>query len=152
MGAFFWKSSLRSARQKVQLGHKPGDACTSPQWSTHPFTVIHINGIHLVDIWFCSCDLTGDHRDCVEQLLQHHLFPATTTDLQTALTFALLEYVHILSVQSKLSLYDLYISIKISTDVVCVSGIKVCVQCFFYYHHSPLTYTKGLLPRVPPNY
>ena len=93
--------------------------------------MIHINGIHLVDIWFCSCDLARDHRDRVEQLLQRRLFPATTTDPQTALTFTLLKYAHVLSVQSKLSLYDLYISIEILTDVVRVSGIKVCVQCFF---------------------
>ena len=114
--------------------------------------MIHINGIHLANIWFCGCDLAGDHRDCVEQLLQRRLFPATTTDPQTALTFTLLEYAHILSVQSKLSLYDLYISIKILTDAVHVSDIKVRIQCFFYYHHSPLTYTKGPLPRVPLNY
>ena len=133
-GAFFRKSSLRSVGQKVQLGHEPGDACTSPQRSTRPFTVIHINGIHLVDVWFCGCDLAGNHGDRVEQLLRRRLFPATTTDPQTASTFALLEYAHVLSVQSKLSLYDLYISIEILTDAARVSGIKVHVQCFFYFH------------------
>ena len=133
-GAFFRKSSLQSVGQKVQLGHKPGDACTSPQRSTCPFTVIHINGIHPVDVWFCSCDLAGNHGDRVEQLLQRRLFPATTTDPQTASTFALLKYAHVLSVQSKLSLYDLYISIEILTGAAHVSGIKVRVQCFFYFH------------------
>ena len=97
------------------VSHEPGDACTSPQRSTRPFTVIHINGIHLVDVWFCGCDLAGNHGDRVEQLLRRRLFPATTTDPQTASTFALLEYAHVLSVQSKLSLYDLYISIEILT-------------------------------------
>ena len=126
-GTFFRKSSLRNIGQRVQLGHRPGDTCTSPQRSTRPFTIIHTNGMHMVDMWFCGCNLAVRHGDRVQQLLQRRVFPATTTDPQTGSTFAFLESAQVLSVQSKLSLYDLYISIETLTDATHVSGGKVCV-------------------------
>jgi hypothetical protein len=58
--------------------------------------------------------------------MRRRLFPATTTDPQTAATFALLESAQILSVQSKLSLYDYYLSIEALTDATNTSGLKVC--------------------------
>ena len=126
-GAFFQKESLQNLSLKVQLGHYPGDMCTSPQRSTRPFTVMHTNGIHQVNIWFCGCNLAVNHGDRVEQLLRRRLFPATTTDPQTGLTFGLLESAHILSVQLKLSIYDFYISLETLTDATHVSDVKVCV-------------------------
>lgn len=131
-GSFFQKDTLQNLGQRVQLGHPLGDTCTSPQRSTRLFTVLHTNGIHQIDVWFCGCNLTAIHGDRVQQLLRRRLFPATTTDPQTASSFALLESSHVLSVQSKLSLYDLYISIEILTDATRVSGVKVCVRrcCF----------------------
>lgn len=65
------------------------------------------------------------YGDRVEQLLRYRLFPATTTDPQTGSTFALLESARVLSVQSKLSLYDFYQSIEILTDATFVSNVKV---------------------------
>jgi hypothetical protein len=141
---------LRNLGQRIQLGHYPGNKCTSPQRSTRPFTVIHTNGIHQIDVWFCGCSLAAHHGDRVQQLLRRRLFPATTTDPQTGSTFAFLESAHILSVQSKLSLYDLYISIETLTDATYVSNVKVCIQ-----HHQLLpsvsNVEKGSLSRIPPD-
>ena len=123
-GSFFKENTLRKLGQSIQLGHCPWDVCTNP--STRPFTVVHTNGIHLVDVQFCACDQAGNHGSHVQQLLRRRLFPATSTDPQTATTFALLESAHILSVQSKLSLYDYYISIEALTDATRTSGVKVC--------------------------
>ena len=50
------------------------------------------------------------------------------TDPQTGSTFSLLKLAHILSVQSKLSLYNYYISIETLTDATCVSGVKVILS------------------------
>lgn len=127
-GTFFRKDSLRNLGQVVQLGHRPGDKCTSPQKSMRPFTVIHTNGIHQINIWFCGCNLVANHGNRVQQLLRRRMFPATTTEPQTGSTFALLESAHILSAQSKLSLYDFYISIETLTDATHISGLKVCVR------------------------
>ena len=150
-GTFFRKSTLRALGHKVQLGHQPGDTCTSPQRSTRPFTVLHTNGIHQIDIWFCGCDLAALHGDRVQQLLWRRLFPATSTDPQTGSTFALLEYAHVLSVQSKLSLYDFYLSIEIITDATRVSGVKVRLALIIPHPKSYLTFTKGPLSGVSPD-
>ena len=123
-GTFFKKSSLRKAGLSVQLGHHTGDVCTNP--NTCAFTVIHRTGIHMVDMQFCGCSQASQHGNHVQQLMRHQLFPATTMNPQTAATFAFLEYAQILSVQSKLSLYDYYISIKILTDATYTSAVKVC--------------------------
>lgn len=143
-GTFFRKCDLQSAGQHVQHGHPPGKTCTSPQQSTRPFAVIHTNGIHLVDILFCGCDLAADHRDRIQQLLWRCIFPATTTDPQSGSTFALLELAQVLSVQSKLSLYDFYISIDTLTDATRVSNVKVCVQ----HHHQSLPLPSNVLQRI----
>lgn len=126
-GAFFGKTTLRNLGQKVQLGHQPGDTCTSPQRSTRLFTILHTNGVHQVDVSFCGCNLAAVHGDRVQQLLWRRLFPATSTDPQSGSTFALLEHAHVLSVQSKLSLYDYYMSLEILTDATGASTVKVCV-------------------------
>ena len=150
-GTFFRKSALRDLGHRVQLGHQPGDTCTSPQRSTCPFTVLHTNGIHQIDVWFCGCDLATRHGDRVQQLLWRRLFPATSTDPQTASTFALLEYAHVLSVQSKLSLYDFYLSIEIITDATRVSGVKVCSAVVICYAHSYLMFIQGPLSGISPD-
>ena len=123
-GAFFKKSSLRKAGLSVQLGHHTGDVCTNP--NARAFTVIHRTGIHVVDMRFCGCSQASKYGNHVQQLMRRRLFPATTMNPQTAATFAFLEYAQILSVQSKLSLYDYYISIEILTDATHTSGVKVC--------------------------
>jgi hypothetical protein len=80
------------------------------------FTVVHTNGIHAVDLAFCGCNEMSEHGTQAQQLLRRRLFPATSTDPQTACTFALLKSAQLLSLQSKLSLYDYYISIEQLTD------------------------------------
>ena len=125
-GTFFRKTSLRKVGLTIHLGHYDGDVCTNPNPRT--LTIIHTTGIHLVDIWFCGCNQASNHGDHIQQLLQCDWFPTTTTNPQTVATYALLEYAHIISVQSKLSLYNYYISIEILTDATYTSGIKVCTQ------------------------
>ena len=123
---FFRDENLRSLGQTVQLGHYPGETCTSPRRSTRPFTVVHTNGLHQLDVLFCECNLAAIHGDRVQQLMRRRLFPATTTDPQTGASFNLLDSVQTLSVQSKLSLYDFYISLETLTDATGVSDLKVC--------------------------
>ena len=136
---FFRDENLRSLGQTVQLGHYPGDACTSPQRSTRPFTVVHSNGIHQLNVLFCGCNFTAFHGDRIQQLMRRRLFPATTTDPQTGASFSLLDSVHTLSVQSKLSLYDFYISLETLTDATGVSDVKVCSATLVYRHLSDIS-------------
>ena len=147
---FFRDVSLRSLGQTIQLGHYPGDTCTSPQRSSRPFTVVHTNGIHQLDILFCGCNLTTIHGDRVQQLMRRRVFPATTTDLQTGATFGLLDSAHVLSVQSKLSLYDFYISLSTLTNATG-ANVKVRSVLLVYYHSLSLTSLEESLPGIPPD-
>ena len=89
------------------------------------FTVIHTNGIHTVDLAFCGCNEMSEHGTRAQQLLRRRLFPATSTDPQTACTFPLLKSAQLLSLQSKLSLYDYYISIEQLTDATGTVDVNV---------------------------
>ena len=124
-GTFFRDETLRNLGQTIQLGHYPGDTCTSPQRCPRPFSVVHNNGVHQIDVLFCGCNLATVHGDRVQQLMRWRLFPATKIDPQTGSTFSLLESARVLSVQSKLSLYDFYKSVESLTSATGVSGTKV---------------------------
>lgn len=124
-GSFFKNSSLREVGHVVQLGHNPRDPCTNPERSSRAFTVLHVNGVHVINLVFCCCTRIGEHGSRVQQLLRRRLLPATTQDPNTACTFQLLSAAHVLSVQSKLSLYDYYLSIEQLTDATSTSNPKV---------------------------
>jgi len=109
----------------LQLGHHPADSCTNPQRSTKIFTIVHTNGIHRVDLAYCGCTEAGNHGSRVQQLLRRRLFPATTLDPQTACTFSLLKSAQLLSLQSKLSLYDYYLCIEKLTDATGTADVNV---------------------------
>jgi hypothetical protein len=51
----FRKTSLKSLGLHVQLGHKPGSICFSPQAGHQGFVVVHTNGIHSLAVDFCGC-------------------------------------------------------------------------------------------------
>ena len=87
-----------------------------------------------------------EHRDHIQQLLRRKLLPATTRDPNTAYTFKLLCKVHVLSVQSKLSLYNYYIAIEHLTDATRMSGFKVRLSPFHVC--AQLLTSIGLIPRV----
>ena len=57
--------------------------------------------------------------------MRRRLFPATTLDPQTACSFLLLRSGQLLSLQSKLSLYDYYICIEKLTDATGTAGVNV---------------------------
>ena len=57
--------------------------------------------------------------------MRRRLFPATTLDPQTAFTFSVLKSSQLLSLQSKLSLYDYYSCIEMLTDATGAADINV---------------------------
>ncbi|KAF4564770.1 hypothetical protein EYR36_002709 [Pleurotus pulmonarius] len=73
------------------------------------------DGIHLVDIVFCHCFL-GSLSTRREQLLHGRLLLASFKVPQAAFTFELLETFHGLTLQSKISAYDFYRSVKHKSD------------------------------------
>jgi hypothetical protein len=97
----------------VQIGHQPGELCQFAKKGHKDFVVVHTNGIHLVNLYFCGCTSSPEPR---RQLLREQWWPATVIDPQTVVTFAVLNIFHRLSLQGKVSAYDFYGSLKNATD------------------------------------
>lgn len=83
--------------------------------------MLDITGVHTVRVKYCFCEASGEHarlnpgsRRC--QLLRNRLFPATLSRPGTAFTFGLLDFLHKLQTQSKVNLYDFYLSLVSVTD------------------------------------
>ena len=66
------------------------------------FQLFHLNGCHGTKIRFCRCTTASDR----EQLMNARLFPATLESPESAFTFELLKFFHLLQLQSKASTYD----------------------------------------------
>lgn len=123
-GLFFEKTTLRDLGLCVQLGHVPGSACVNPEPGPTEFTVIHTNGIHVINLNYCGCSGAGNRR---QQLLRREWFPASQVIPQTCCTFRVLESFQTTSVQSKISAYDFYGAIAKLTDATGLDDMKVRV-------------------------
>ncbi|KAG1792867.1 hypothetical protein EV424DRAFT_1475732 [Suillus variegatus] len=119
---FFHPVSLKSMGLRVQLGHYPGTTCRKPK-PAHgdDFVVIDVHGIHDIALDFCGCEHEVSH---FKQLLRARWFPATVTDPRTAATFAVLEFFHILSFESKVSAYEFYHCLARRTDNTGITPIR----------------------------
>ncbi|KAL1740799.1 hypothetical protein HDZ31DRAFT_46757 [Schizophyllum fasciatum] len=115
-GQCFEKATLLSLGLRLQLNHPVGEPCGMPQRANADFTVIHVNGLHVVGVDFCNCqaaDTAVPHR---EQLLRRGLLPATVRDPQTCCTFEVLNQFQLITFQGKLTAYDYYASLERMTD------------------------------------
>lgn len=69
------------------------------------FRVLHTNGFHEVVFGYCSCTREIPRHI---QLLRRGLYPASQQNVRTCVTFPLLRLLHLLSLTSKVSTYDMY--------------------------------------------
>ncbi|KAK7027459.1 hypothetical protein VNI00_015204 [Paramarasmius palmivorus] len=114
-GEFFEKTELKQLGLKIQLNHS-GSACPTEKPCHSKFLVLHTNGIHRVNLFFCRC--VHKRRDQYVQLLRRGLYPATCIDgrITTVATFAFLESLHLNSFTTKGSTYDFYRGLEKLTD------------------------------------
>ena len=84
--------------------------------------MLDVHGIHEVGLDFCGCESAVPS---VTQLLRYRWFPATSVDPKTASTFRLLETFHILSGQSKISVFEYYTAISRTSDNTGTARTKV---------------------------
>ncbi|KAF9472815.1 hypothetical protein BDN70DRAFT_818108 [Pholiota conissans] len=103
-GVSFVKVSLKSLGLEVHLNHA-GMRCPIPIPCHQDFRIVHTNGVHEVSFSYCGC-----HRAIPRhlQLLRRRLYPASQISPQTCFTFSLLHLLHIITLTSKASTYDLY--------------------------------------------
>ncbi|KAG1729315.1 uncharacterized protein EDB91DRAFT_1239238 [Suillus paluster] len=122
MKDFFKCVSLKSLGLCIQLGHNPGEICLNKQRANGDyFTIVDAHGIHKIGLNFCGCEIAQIHYI---QLLCTCWFPATSSNPQTAATFAVMELFHLLSFESKVSPYEFYHSLARRTDNTRITPIK----------------------------
>ncbi|KAF9471713.1 hypothetical protein BDN70DRAFT_909315 [Pholiota conissans] len=104
VGCFYSKTSLRLLGHKYQLGHPIGEACSAPEHGySGTFTVLDINGVHNVNLNFCGC--TTEQLRYL-QILRFGWYPATVNMPRTAITLRLLRFFHLLSFESKSTVFE----------------------------------------------
>lgn len=90
-------------------------------------TVLHVNGIHQLDVIFCGCRLDVE---AYRQLLRARWYPATSLQPETCATFELLELFHIMNLQGNLTIYDCYKALEMLTDGWQLEKIPVRICSF----------------------
>lgn len=75
--------------------------------------VLHINGIHELDIKYCGCQ--GALPQHI-QLLRRRLYPASQITIRTCATFELLRLLHTLALTTKSNTYDFYRALEKMTS------------------------------------
>lgn len=109
-GQFFQRTTLKELGLVVRLGHSD---CVCPERGHVHFLVIHVNGVHHVNVTFCGCERRISHR---QQLLRSDWYPSTVYQPQTACTRRVLEHFHVLTLSSKVSALEYYKSLECLTD------------------------------------
>lgn len=114
-GKFFERTSLSDLDYCFYVGH---NHTPCPLSDTKPQTILvtDVNGMHHLNVQFCTC--TGDPEwvETYRQLLRVGWYPASFQRPKTAFTFDLLDTYHKVALQGKLNLYDFYSSILQKTD------------------------------------
>ncbi|KAG1809164.1 uncharacterized protein BJ212DRAFT_1302727 [Suillus subaureus] len=122
-GRFFHPVSLKSMGLRIQLGHPPGITCCRPTPAFgDDFMIINVHSVHPTGLDFCGCEQEVSH---FKQLLHVRLFPSMVTDPRMVATFAVLEFFHILSFESKVSAYEFYHSLAQWTDNTGITPIHI---------------------------
>ncbi|KAF7317384.1 CxC2 domain-containing protein [Mycena chlorophos] len=143
-GTFFQRRSLHSLGLRLQLGHRPRQPCPNPTPAHSKFVVLHINGIHLVAVDFCGCNLQRDSHHV--QLLRRRWFPSTTDQPRTCATFACLDTFQTLSLKAKTTPYDYYGVLECLTDgsgLKPVSRYRVFLRMAREYRHLQMLKRAG---------
>ncbi|TDL14821.1 hypothetical protein BD410DRAFT_845699 [Rickenella mellea] len=112
-GGYFEKTSLHALGFTMHLGHNDG-VCAHAIRKAETLTVIHMTGIHTVSVKFCECPRISLPRRT--QLLRVRWWPATIDRPQTVTTFAALDMFLELTLQSKVNMYDFYLSLEHLSD------------------------------------
>lgn len=86
------------------------------------FVVLDLTGIHEVGVNFCHCTKADDPT---KQLLRAKWFPATVKEPKTAATFACLEFFHLLTFESKASVFEFHNTLSRLTDNARAKNVPV---------------------------
>ncbi|KAJ7271751.1 hypothetical protein C8J57DRAFT_1226330 [Mycena rebaudengoi] len=111
----FERKTLKQLGLCVQLGFHPrGQRCRlTKKPPGDDFVVIDVTGIHEVAVDYCDC---GSNADRAIQLVRMRWFPATSAAPATVATHAVLRKFHLLTLESKCSVFEFYTALARETD------------------------------------
>ncbi|KZP23155.1 hypothetical protein FIBSPDRAFT_952228 [Athelia psychrophila] len=113
-GSHFERTTLKDLGLQIQLGHGAGERCVNPMRAAgDDFVIIDCNGVHAVALDYCGC--TSANKETI-QLLRARLYPASAQAPKTAATFNVLEFFHLLTFDSKASVFEFYHTLTRRTD------------------------------------
>ncbi|SJL10438.1 uncharacterized protein ARMOST_13824 [Armillaria ostoyae] len=134
-GEHFEASTLKDIGLHVQLNHASMQ-CRLPIASHQEFKVLHGNGVHHVAVDYCGCERQLPKH---VQLLRRGWYPASQQVPRTAASFQLLEFLHLLSLCAKTSIYDFYRTLeKLTTNMgmaVPKSWYKALMRMLLQWQH-----------------
>lgn len=111
---FFERVFLRELGLSYQLGHSGGH-CAVPR-PERTVTVMHVNGVHRVNVCSCGCDLHADDMNGWKEPMSNGWYPATTAFPQTFATFEALNYYRRLNVTANVNVRDFVTCLERMTD------------------------------------
>jgi hypothetical protein len=123
-GTHFKATSLDTLGYVLHLGHA-GQSCPNVDHSKshlRQMVIVHTNGFHKLSVCFCFCYHAP--REAT-QLSNAQLFPATMEHPQTAVSFAVLDNFHQLTLSSKKSMFDYHDALVKLTDPVFPQDVPV---------------------------
>lgn len=130
---------------EITLGHRAGAVCPCRANFVSDFTVVHTNGVHVVDIAFCGCP--GSDPEQRNQMLADSWWPATPESPKTAITFTFLRFAHALNCNGKLPTWDLWRSLHDLTEQYSGSPppnrYRILLRCLRQWRHLQMCRTSG---------
>ncbi|KAL0567206.1 hypothetical protein V5O48_014794 [Marasmius crinis-equi] len=123
-GFFFERATLGSIGFGIQLGHPPGECCSSPRPARSNFVIVDVDSIQDVNVSYCMCRRSSVVGDSWQQLMRYRLYPGSVDTPATAFTFRCLTLFHNLTLQGKMTAYDFYHGLETLTDATGLTNVK----------------------------
>ena len=144
--SYFQTRTLQSLGLCVQLGHQAGQSCPFRICAHKDFVVIHVNGVHVINLDFCCCDSAPSLR---EQLLEVGWWPSTPLEPQSAASMSVLRSFHIWNLQGQVTPTDFYRGLE---QLTCGDGLtQVPVSSFVFSLNKGFHWCLGSLGSVVAN-
>lgn len=93
--------------------------------------VVHVNGIHMVNVSYCDCNTRPGGYYPGTQLMRSRWYPSTMARTRTSFTFEVLENFHHLTLQGKATAWDFYQALVHRSDNTGLHEPRVSVLSFF---------------------